>query len=247
MQCFCFLETSHHLLPIFLRIQKMLKNIFWNVELAGQPGREEEAMPYRPEHKDATTQRILESARQVFNMKGFSEATIAEIMSGAGLSHGGFYRHFSSKSELYGEAIRQFLCQEKPERWQAKQAECADAKIKTTARRVIDAYFSRDHFDEHETCCPLIGLPSAASRGRGQIKKAYQEVVEKLLEIFEAELDPPGKRERALVLTALCVGGMVPARGVDASSFADQIRAASHQHALKTTGWIEAGRTAKRS
>lgn len=204
-------------------------------------------MRYTPEHKDATRQRILESARRVFNMKGFSEATIAEIMSGAGLSHGGFYRHFRSKSDLYGEAIRRFLCQERPERWQAKQAECADAKLKTKARRVIDAYFSVDHFDEHETCCPLIGLPSEASRAQGQVKRAYQEVVEKLLNIFEAELDAPDKRERALVLAALCIGGMVLARGVDASSFADQIRAAVHQYALKSAGWIEAGRTAKRS
>jgi AcrR family transcriptional regulator len=196
----------------------------------------EDAMPYPPEHKDRTRQRILESARQVFNKKGFSEATIGEIMAAAGLSHGGFYRHFGSKSDLYAEAVRRFLCKEAPDPWQAKQINLAKAD-KTKAQRVIDAYFSLDHFDDRERCCPLIGLPSEASRSNGDVKGAYQEVVEKLLEIFKAELEGPHARERAFVLVALCVGGMVLARGVDDAALADDIRGAAYRHALGTAGW----------
>jgi TetR/AcrR family transcriptional regulator, transcriptional repressor for nem operon len=197
----------------------------------------EDAMPYTPEHKDRTRQRILESARQVFNKKGFSEATIGEIMATAGLSHGGFYRHFfGSKSDLYAKAVRRFLCKEAPDPWQARQINSPKAD-KTKARRVIDAYFSLDHFDDQERCCPLIGLPSEASRSNGDVKGAYREVVEKLLEIFEAELDGPHARERALVLVALCVGGMVLARGVDDAALADKIRGAAYCRALSTAGW----------
>ena len=122
----------------------------------------------------------MESARRVFNKKGFSEATIDEIMANAGLSHGGFYRHFGSKADLYAEAVRRFLCQAAPEPWQAKQIKAFGAS-KTKARRVLDAYFSLDHFDDRERCCPLIGLPSEASRSNGDVKEAYREVVEKLL------------------------------------------------------------------
>jgi TetR/AcrR family transcriptional regulator, transcriptional repressor for nem operon len=197
-------------------------------------------MPYTPEHKDSTRQRILESARRVFNKKGFSEATISEIMANAGLSHGGFYRHFGSKGDLYAEAVRRFLCQEAPEPWQAKQRHLASSG-KTKARRVLDAYFSLDHFDDRERCCPLIGLPSEASRSNGDVKGAYREVVEKLLTIFEAELDGPDARERALALAALCVGGMVLARGVDGSVLADDIRGAAHRHALSVAGWSARG------
>jgi AcrR family transcriptional regulator len=104
---------------------------------------------------------------------------------------------------------------------------------KTQARRVLDAYFSLDHFDDRERCCLLIGLPSEASRGNGDVKEAYREVVEKLLQIFQAERDRPKARERALVLIALCVGGMVLARGVDGPVLADDIRAAAHRQALR--------------
>ena len=193
-------------------------------------------MPYTPEHKDGTRQRILESARRVFNKKGFSAATIDEIMANAGLSHGGFYRHFVSKADLYAEAVRRFLCQEAPGPWQAKQSHLASSG-KTKARRVLDAYFSLDHFDDRERCCPLIGLPSEASRSNGDVKEAYREVVEKLLQTFQAELDGPNARERALVLVALCVGGMVLARGVDGRVLADDIRAAAYRQALSVAGW----------
>ena len=62
-------------------------------------------MPYTAKHKQDTRQRILESARRLFNSKGFAEVSIGEIMAKAGLTHGGFYRHFSDKSELYAEAV----------------------------------------------------------------------------------------------------------------------------------------------
>ena len=63
-------------------------------------------MPYSARHKQDTRQRILESARRLFNSKGFAEVSIGEIMENAGLTHGGFYRHFNDKSELYAEAVQ---------------------------------------------------------------------------------------------------------------------------------------------
>ncbi|HSS86456.1 MAG TPA: helix-turn-helix domain-containing protein, partial [Reyranella sp.] len=51
-----------------------------------------------------------ESARRLFNSKGFAEVSIDEIMENAGLTHGGFYRDFKDKGELYAEAVRRSLC-----------------------------------------------------------------------------------------------------------------------------------------
>ena len=79
-------------------------------------------MPYSAEHKEGTRQRIVTSAARLFNRKGFAEVTVSEIMTAAGLTHGGFYRHFRSKDELYSEVISQFLCRP-AEPWQQKPAE----------------------------------------------------------------------------------------------------------------------------
>ena len=193
-------------------------------------------MPYSPKHKLDTRQRILESARRLFNRKGFSEVSIDEIMENAGLTHGGFYRHFSRKEELYAAAVQWFLCKEAPKPWQRKQVD-TPAQRKARSQRVVDAYFSRDHFDDRESCCPLLGLPSDVSRASNAVKAAYREVLEKLIEIFQADLNEPRARERALALVALCVGGMVVARCVDNPALADDLRLAARRQALRTGGW----------
>ena len=125
-------------------------------------------MPYSAEHKENTRQRIVTSAARLFNRKGFSEVTISEIMTAAGLTHGGFYRHFKSQDELYSEVITQFL-HRPPEPWQQKPAErCAPGQ--PFARYVVDAYLSREHLEDVDGRCPLIGLPVGcrARRPSGQ-------------------------------------------------------------------------------
>ena len=185
-------------------------------------------MPYSARHKQDTRQRILESARRLFNSKGFAEVSIGEVMENAGLTHGGFYRHFKDKSELYAEAVRRFLCDEAPKPWQPRGG---SAPRKTRAQRIVDAYFSKDHFDDCETCCPLIGLPSDVARSGGEVKAAYQDVLKKLLGLLQADLIGSDARERALSLVALCVGGMVVARSVEDPALAHDLRRAAYRRA----------------
>ena len=193
-------------------------------------------MPYSPEHKRDTHQKILESARRLFNRRGFSEVSIDEIMDNAGLTRGGFYRHFKNKDEVYAEAVRRFLCTDAPKPWQSRSSPAAIAR-KPRGQRVVDAYFSRDHFDDRETCCPLIALPSDVMRGSDMVKGAYREVLEKLIDIFQDDLDEPQRRERALALAVLCIGGVVAAKCVDDPALADDLRRAAHRQALRTGGW----------
>jgi AcrR family transcriptional regulator len=185
-------------------------------------------MPYTAEHKHSTRQRILESARQLFNRKGFAEVSIDQVMANAGLTHGGFYRHFRDKDELYAQAVRRFLCEEAPKPWQRPRR---NGGRKSQAERIVDAYFSLDHFADRESCCPLIGLPSDVARGSDEVKTAYQDVLRKLLALLEADLAGGGRRERALALVALCVGGMVVARGVRDPALADELRRAAYRRA----------------
>jgi TetR/AcrR family transcriptional repressor of nem operon len=194
-------------------------------------------MPYPPHHKVDTRQKILDSARRLFNKRGFSEVSIEEIMEHAGLTRGGFYRHFRSKDELYAKTVRWFLCAEAPKPWRQRSMP-PDTERTTRGQRVVDANFSRDHFTDRETCCPLVALPSDIARGGDAVKGAYREVLEKLVEIFQLDLDEPKSRERALVVAALCVGGIVAARSVDDPALADELRDAAHKHALRTGGWF---------
>jgi AcrR family transcriptional regulator len=192
-------------------------------------------MPYSPEHKRETREKILESARRLFNRMGYSGVSIEEIMSDVGLTHGGFYRHFSGKDELYAAAVRQFLCTKTPASWQKRRE--PSAVTKPRAQRIVDAYLSREHFDDRNGCCPLIGITSDVQRGGEEVKAAYQEVVEQMVKVFEDHLKGPRARDRALALVALCVGGMVLARNVGDPDLADDFRRAAHAEVLRTTSW----------
>jgi TetR/AcrR family transcriptional regulator, transcriptional repressor for nem operon len=193
-------------------------------------------MPYTPQRKQQTRERIVRSARRLFNRRGFAEVTIDEIMTAAGLTHGGFYRHFKTKDELYSEALRQFLCLDPPEGWQHKHVDlCAEGS--TLARMIMDAYLSKDHLEDRDGSCPTAGLASDVSRSSSRVKKAFRMVVEMMLKAFAAGLRGPDAREKALALVSLCVGAMVVARAVDDPALADALRIAARKHVLASSGW----------
>ena len=66
-------------------------------------------MPYPESHHGEVKRRIVDSARRLFNLNGFECVSIAEIMRDAGLTHGGFYSYFHSKSDLYAEVMNCFF------------------------------------------------------------------------------------------------------------------------------------------
>ncbi len=196
-------------------------------------------MPHSPKRKSETRERIIVSARRLFNRKGFTEVTIDEVMEQAGLTRGGFYRHFATTDELYADAVRQFLCVDPPETWQRKHVDaCAEGA--RLARMIVEAYLSREHFDDRDGSCPLVALPSDVARAGPAAKAAFRLVLDKLIVLFTANMAEPAARRQPLALVSMCVGAMVIARAVDDPALADEFREAARERLMATTGWGEA-------
>ena len=66
-------------------------------------------MPYPVEHRHLTKERILRSARRLFNRHGFDAVSIDDVMADAGLTRGSFYAYFASKGDLYAESVTDIL------------------------------------------------------------------------------------------------------------------------------------------
>ena len=64
-------------------------------------------MRYRPEHKIETHEKIVKDASRRVRAEGLNRAAVAAVMHDAGLTHGGFYKHFASKDELLIESLRE--------------------------------------------------------------------------------------------------------------------------------------------
>lgn len=194
-------------------------------------------MPYTAEHKAETRKRIVASARRLFNKRGFTEVSIDEIMGHAGLTRGGFYNHFATKDELYAEAVRQILTCNGTAEFDGKKIDF-NGEPTRLARQIIAAYLSDRHFSDIDSSCPLIALPSDVARGGDTVKQAYRQVLNAMVDLFQASQgDRVDARKRAISMATLCIGGMVLARAVDDEGFGDEIRSVAMASALEAGGW----------
>jgi AcrR family transcriptional regulator len=189
-------------------------------------------MPYTAEHKAQTRERIIQKARVMFNRHGFEQVSIDDIMREAGLTRGGFYNHFSSKDELYSEAVRSF---KKCNPFVSKLAQLSedDREPMKLARMLVNLYLSDEVMEDIDSHCPLIALPSDVARSGLKPRAAYTEVVQSMAYVFGSALgDNAEGRRKALVIVNLCVGGMVIARTTHDPDLRKSIRAASRAQAL---------------
>jgi TetR/AcrR family transcriptional regulator, transcriptional repressor for nem operon len=119
-------------------------------------------MPYPPSHRAETRMRIVDSARRLFNRHGFENVSIAQIMAGSNLTHGGFYSYFKGKSDLYSEVLNCFFTDpEWKNNWDGVSVDIASADVGT---QVVNAYLSRQHYENVENSCPMIALPTDVAR-----------------------------------------------------------------------------------
>jgi AcrR family transcriptional regulator len=200
----------------------------------------ENAMPYPPHHREQTRLRIVRSARKLFNRLGFDGVSIDDIMADAGLTRGGFYSYFPAKAELYAEAVALALAEPPSDRWRGVSVDFGAADA---SRQVVRGYLSREHFLDIDGSCPLVALPSDVFRGNATVKRAYQAVLNAMVELFEEGLARAGARDRAraLAIAAMCVGGLVLARSVEDGGLADELRHAAEGTALRLGGWSSGG------
>jgi TetR/AcrR family transcriptional regulator, transcriptional repressor for nem operon len=196
-------------------------------------------MAYPPGHRESVQRRIVDSARRLFHRHGFEGVSISRIMAEAGLTHGGFYSYFPTKSALYAEAMSCFLTDPDWEhRWDGIEIDPAAADA---APQVVRAYLSTAHFEDIDHACPMIALPSDVARADAQAKQAFETVFKAMVGLLEGGLRaaPGQRRATAQALAAMCVGGMVVARASLDRAFADGLRDACLEVALELGGWAE--------
>jgi TetR/AcrR family transcriptional regulator, transcriptional repressor for nem operon len=181
--------------------------------------------------------RIIDSARRLFNLHGFESVSLRQIMAGAGLTHGGFYSYFHSKSDLYAAVLGCFFTD--PEWKSCWEGVHVDLSSTDVGPQVVRAYLSRQHFEDVENSCPMVALPTDVARSGKSAKVAFETVFKAMVSVLERSLVQNGRRRRvtAQSIGALCIGGMVVARTLDDRGLADELRAACTTMALNLGGW----------
>lgn len=194
-------------------------------------------MPYPAGHREEVKQKIIASARRLFNRKGFEGASITQIMRGANLTHGGFYSYFESKGDLYAAAMSCFFTDPNwKNRWKGIHV---DRSATDFGAQVVNAYLSRQHLEDVENSCPMVALPSDVARSGEKAKKAFETVFRAMVSVLERSFPGrrAGSRARAQAIAALSIGGMVVARALLERPHANELRRSCLEVALQLGGW----------
>jgi TetR/AcrR family transcriptional repressor of nem operon len=160
-------------------------------------------MRYPREHKEETRQRIVRAAAKRFRRRGTEGAAIGSLMKDLQLTHGGFYRHFNSKDELFGEAFTLAL-QDVRERFapavrQARKGE--------ELKAVIESYLSLDHCEQPENGCPVACLATEIARRPRGARATFLSAVRNHLSVL-APLFPGATEEQRLQQAQILFSGM---------------------------------------
>ncbi|KIQ05602.1 TetR family transcriptional regulator [Agrobacterium tumefaciens] len=151
--------------------------------------------------------RVIDVASRLFREHGFDGIGLKDLMKGAGLTQGGFYKQFTSKDDLAALASRRAM-ESATRRWTT--ATTSDNPLEA----VMEFYLSPGHLGETADGCPLVALGADAARQSEEVRRPFEDGIrahfEVLDELIDAKsADPSGK---AMAILSLMVGAVTLSR-----------------------------------
>ena len=191
---------------------------------------------YGKEHKEATRQRITETAGRRFKRDGIDGSGIATLMADAGLTNGAFYAHFESKDDLVATIVADQL------RGQREWIR-STATDRAGIEQIVREYLSPSHRDNPAEGCPSAALLDEIGRCPDVTKQAYTAGVLGFIDdiaVVLAPNDPESARAKVLSVYALMVGTLQLSCALADRQLADQVLEQGIQNALTVLDTAEA-------
>ena len=190
-------------------------------------------MRYRPEHKAEIHRKIVKDASRRIRNEGITGAAVSAVMRDAGLTHGGFYKHFGSKDELLMESLSAAF-----EEIADRLAQAAEQSPPETAwKAIVKTYLSLESCDRIEYGCPLPALAPELARADQAMKAQIFEELKK----YRSRMLPfmPGQRtadkERAFFsIFATMTGAIEIARMLPEPAMREKVLASAREFLLRS-------------
>jgi len=190
-------------------------------------------MRYRPEHKAEIHQKIVKDASRRIRNEGITGAAVSAVMQDAGLTHGGFYKHFGSKDELLMESLSEAFRDIADRLAQAAE----QSKPETAWKAIVKTYLSLEYCDHLEYGCPLTALAPELAR----IDQAMKPWIFEELKKYRSRMLPfmPGRRtadkERAFfAMFSTMVGAVEIARMLPEPVMREKVLASARDLLLRS-------------
>lgn len=167
--------------------------------------------------KQKSHRRIIDAAARLVREKGVDATSVSDVMKEAGLTHGGFYRHFASKEDLVAAAFRHAVDEVVREVETAPSGEARDAERDA----YIANYLSARHVKDRGHGCPLTALAADLARVEGAPRGAAASAVGRMARLLGAE--EKGEPAQGFALMALLLGSVALARLAETGEEADRV------------------------
>jgi TetR/AcrR family transcriptional regulator, transcriptional repressor for nem operon len=174
-----------------------------------------DSMGHSKAEKTKTHKRIVAIASKKFREEGLAGIGIAELMKEAGLTVGGFYKHFDSRDDLVAEAVGSALGA-----WKRQLDASGSGGPPVTYESLVDDYLSRAHRDHPGTGCPVGALAGDIARSDKQTRAVVTRQIREDIELLATLVreangnDKDGARARAILGYCALVGALSVARAV---------------------------------
>jgi TetR/AcrR family transcriptional regulator, transcriptional repressor for nem operon len=156
---------------------------------------------------------VINVASRLFRERGFDGIGLKDLMKGAGLTQGAFYKQFASKEDLAVQASRRAL-ESAFSRWSAATA----AKPEDPLGAVMAFYLSMEHREEKMDGCPIVALGSDAARQGSDVKASFEAGIKAHLEVLGrmvAAMDGKEPEGKAMAILSTMVGAVTLSRAVN--------------------------------
>ena len=179
-------------------------------------------MRYAETHKQETHARVLKIAAKTLREKGPEGVGVADVMREAGLTHGGFYAHFSSKEAFLTEALDEVFAQGA----ERMRSVTEGLGPREALAAYIDFYLSTSHRDHRGAGCPLVALNSDLPRQPKAFRDAFDAGVKRLVDRLSVWIAAAGlDNAEALAVSTLSamLGAVALSRAVSDRVLSDRL------------------------
>jgi AcrR family transcriptional regulator len=155
-------------------------------------------------------ERILDAAARAVRRTGVAGVGVADVMKEAGLTHGGFYAHFSSRDALLAEALEHAGGQSNARLRDRMRVRTAAGESPLSA--LVSEYLSEPHMEAIELGCPVAAVGSELQRAPDALRDAAQSRVRGLAAVVQAALPHGSPADSGWAIAASLVGAIQIAR-----------------------------------
>ena len=166
--------------------------------------------------KANSRERILKAAAAQVRDAGLESVSVGALMRSVGLTHGGFYGHFASRSDLLAQALERAL-----EEGEVAARAAADPSRPFDYAAGVRSYLSRRHRDSRASGCAIAALASDVARA----DEASRRVMESHLDAFAAKVSAAtgGDEDKALFAVSAMIGALLVSRVITDSKRSDAL------------------------